>query len=359
MSMYDYTGKAVLDDKYVYMAKKRIDPSDRTTNNTSQFAVFVHITDLHGDAERLTHALDFADKIGATAVIHTGDAVAYYSTDDFSYCVNAVGNHETKFLNVIGNHDVHSYNSASTIADKFITPFVTSQGYNLGATGESYYYVDFATYGLRFIALNQYQKYDKSMSVKYLQAQIQWLESTLNSVPSGYGVIIGMHIPEAGLAKSNDYPTFWQTKMTKETTTKYIAQVVDAYISKTTASVTFADFTEAVDFTSANGEFVAYVCGHNHEDLIGYMNTTNKQLVLDNVCTCAWVNRNKDGSAGTGYPYYTECSDLARVIGTACEDAFNVYVINTTDKLVNVIRIGADVTFDMKERKYMSIPYAD
>lgn len=341
-----------------FSAKKRYSRSNPELNNLEQYACFIHVTDVHGDSVRLNTALDFADDIGATAVIHTGDAVAYYGADDFTFFSNAVNTHTTKFYNVIGNHDVNGQNSVSAVHSKFIAPFIDANGYTVGTSGENYYYHDFLSYKIRLIVLNQYQAYNNSMSVKYLEPQITWLESTLNSTPSDYGVIIAMHIPEAGVTYSEDYHTFWMDTDGRETTTKVISKVVDAFMSRTTASVAFDGFTKSVDFTSATAEFICFINGHNHKDSIGYMDSVNTQLCLGSICTCVWTNRNRDLTPGTGYPYYNEVNDMGRLEGTESEDAFNMYIIDTQNKKIRIVRIGANVTNNMQERKYLSIPYA-
>ena len=62
---------------------------------------------------------------------------------------------------------------------------------------------------------------------------------------------------------------------------------------------------------------------------------------------------------GSAYPYLADLQDLGRVNTDSTQDAFNIYVIDRDNKIVKVVRIGSNITYDMKERKYMEIPYAE
>jgi hypothetical protein len=51
------------------------------------------------------------------------------------------------------------------------------------------------------------------------------------------------------------------------------------------------------------------------------------------------------------------CCDLPRVAGTKSEDCVTVVSVCTDFRQIRLVRLGSDVTFDMRERKPLVIPY--
>ncbi len=75
------------------------------------------------------------------------------------------------------------------------------------------------------------------------------------------------------------------------------------------------------DFTSAKEEFVAYICGHNHQD---------RHSVEDNTLFI---------STGSTSALWDDCWD--RALGTTDEELFDIFVIDKTNKTLKAIRVGA------------------
>lgn len=331
-------------------------------NNMNQFLTLVHVTDVHGDRVRFGRAVDFAKSIGADAIINTGDTVRYYGTDDFTFVTDKVTDLNIPYLQTVGNHEAQSMTSESAVYNKFIAPFVTANGYQLGGTGKPYYYVDFPSKSKRVIVINQYELYDGTMSVKLTGTELNWFCSTLLSTPANYGVIVCHHMPEVGIDKDTDHAEFYQEPYWNDATPAALTKIIDAFISGVNYSETLWGATVAADFAqkAAGVYFVAYLNGHQHQDRIGVVpNTNNRQVVLNAICTNAWFNINQNGTIGTSYPYYNELNDIGRLEKTPSQDAFNVYVIDTVSKSIKVARVGSDATASMTERKMMAIPYAD
>lgn len=346
--------------------------------NTNQFATFVHITDVHGDEKRAARAFALAAAIDATAVLGTGDYVKYNSTASVEY-LKALSK-EIPFLPCIGNHDAWTYFDDSLVYTKYIEPFVESNGLVLGGTNATYFYKDIDAYKLRVISLNQWECPPNVTSGRhyyfYLSAaQLQWLCSTLLSTPAGYGIIILDHAFEGKLVRNETYGKFWlvsNNDYVEQTAWAQapIREIVDAYISGTVfnKSYSFANNGDAVtvsaDFSTKNEntEFIAHINGHWHRDFVGYYDTVNPQLCINETCTNAWINRGTADDLGleysTEYSAYAEGCAMARVDDTPTQDSFNVYVIDRANKRVNIVRIGADMPFDLRGPvNYMSIPY--
>ena len=96
------------------------------------------------------------------------------------------------------------------------------------------------------------------------------------------------------------------------------------------------------DFVVAGGEFIAFLTGHTHGDDVWQCGTYPDQYAFG--VTCA-----------TCYGYY---SDQDRILDTDSEMAFNVVSIDTSAKLIKIMRVGADVDNYMRSRKYLTFKYS-
>lgn len=228
--------------------------------------------------------------------------------------------------------------------------------------GKCYYYTDFAAKKMRIIGLNQFQYGGTIRENRYLKDdQIMWLIATLKSTPANYGILFLTHIPEHAWSVVTGYEKFWQNTLffndlMTNTTGSPIADIIDAFIGRTSISKSYAQSgaltTLTVNANFSTGvnigvEFIAYLNGHLHADRIGYLNnTTRKQLVLNIVM----------GNAFTGQ-YRDALGDLPRMQNTVCEDAFNVYGIDKAVGKVRVARVGSNVNYALEKRDFMTIPY--
>ena len=218
------------------------------------------------------------------------------------------------------------------------------------------------------ISVNLYQDGGTTRNkTHFTDEQLSWLCDALKSTPSGYGIIIVLHAPQTAPSITSQYTTFWQAdrKYTGEATYSEvtgdpIADVVDAFISRAAISKTYnqtgspSTVTVSDDFSEVGDtvEFIAYMCGHLHQDSVYYVpNRDNLQLVLNVTCAVPMYG-------GTRYPYLADCSDLVRNAHDETMDAINAYGIDRTNKKVRVARIGADATYKLTYRDWMEIPYA-
>lgn len=340
-------------------------PSIHYNNSNDAFQI-VHITDAHADAERVRRAVVFSNAIGAS-LVNSGDFVLNHGEESITWFTDILAKVSGDYVHCLGNHESWGISTNQGLKDKFITPFASEYGWTAPASpvDATFFYKDDSRHKVRYIVLNQWAKIEDGS--EYIgpfctQDQVDFLISTLLSVPSGYGVIVVLHAPDRVIEMSAGYTKFYQKKHYNPTMgLDYInpfSTIIDAWQSKTSLVTTMASSYETIsinaDFSGVTeAEFIAYICGHTHEDGICFLpNTTNRQLVLCNTLTSAKVNTSGNELA--------ETSDLARVEGTQTQDAFNVYTICRDIKAVKVVKIGSDLPFDFGEvRNYMIIPYAD
>lgn len=99
--------------------------------------------------------------------------------------------------------------------------------------------------------------------------------------------------------------------------------------------------TVDIDFATYNGTLVGAFVGHQHCDTFGYLN---------GIPVIAVASGTTDLAAAFE-------SDTPRINGTKTEDSFNIIAIDTVNKKIKMVKIGADMTYSMNERKYVAINY--
>ena len=346
-------------------AMRRVLVSPSSDNKADALPLFAHISDLHGDIQRLYNCLDYCSGIKPIAVLNSGDVVVYRGDRDYStFQVVAAKQYALDYLFCIGNHEA-SLTGQSDLFDKNISALAQQYEY-LATPGiittDCYYYKDYEAEKVRIIVLNYYD--EGTYTGRLGQAQITWLCNTLSSTPTGYGILIMLHSPEDYVDAPEGLQTFFQTKSIVGAMAgvsvggRIVMKIVDSFISRGTISESYNEsngdpVTVSADFSSVDSstEFVAYITGHRHEDNVGYYrHSTNMQL-----CLCVTSGNALYGDSTN--PAWANQEDLPRGGTGVCQDAFNLYAIDRINKRVKIMRVGADITADLESRKIMSIPY--
>lgn len=196
-----------------------------------------------------------------------------------------------------------------------------------GPTG-TYYYVDNDVQKMRYIVLDTHivpsdeehedgtPVYHKA-NISIMQRELQWLAEKALDVPAtDWSVILCTHeVPaETGLGPKNY---------------KAVKEIVDAFRRHKACEITthyedapWCDAHIVCDFTGRGGNFVAWVGGHAHHDLLKDFDGIQAMTVN---CDCTH-NSNK--------------SAFEHVRGTTTEQAFDVLTVDKKNHKVYVTRIG-------------------
>ena len=293
----------------------------------------LHFSDIHGDAKRLQNIIDFKNYYSdyIADIIHTGDAVKYYSTDGIEFWDGTDG--AENILNVIGNHDtlVGSTWIGMTMAEAYNTyfsPYISNWGVT-STSGKTYYYKDYATNKVRLIVLDiMHQSAD----------QLTWFTSTLASAKTAeLHVIVAVHSRAHWLFDS--YVTPWDDK-------PLVPSYTNGY-SDTSAS-TYPenlgdDYADAVDdFMDGGGYFICWIHGHTHHKMFAQLQTHPNQLDVS--------------VENASIPNFAWTYVKARIENTKSEDCFNVIGIDTDSKVLRIMTVGA--TYDRFMRHADTIAYS-
>ena len=363
------SGVTVLYERTSDIVQDNLDVADIIKN--TELPVLIHISDIHGDVIRAERAAQFADAVGADALMASGDLTANQPDDWGNALFEAVGKYaDVEFVYGIGNHDAQNI-SASAYQETIYNAYFKENPAT--PNGEIYYYRDLADQKLRLISVNQQEGASTTTSggTCYSQAQVDWLVETLKSTPAGYGVVLMYHSPETTIAKAGDpdYSEFFQVGNRYDNPTNsysgysgtFLMDLVDAFMLRESFTWNYSEKNGAspvtlnADFTNvAEGvEFIAHMTGHVHSDSVTYLpGSLCKQLLLGVTCTTSMYG------ADGGYYGLADYSDLNREADNANQDAFNAYVIDREHKTVRVLRVGARQTVSGETRDDMTIPYS-
>lgn len=213
------------------------------------------------------------------------------------------------------------------------------------------------------------------------QAQADFIVNAMN-VSSGWGIIFVTHQPYEALPAIEHCISKWTLRRDLVNTyvgvpfgqNGYMIQdLITAYLNKTTLTKTYEcitpnvdplasnvvktnlpdfypDVTINADFTNAVGDVICCLNGHQHSDTAYWSQHTgdNKVLCIGAPTDCylpfdAWSN-----------PW--PAGDIAK--NGEAKDCFNAISIDTTEKAVYLVRIGADKTDQFENRDCIRISYA-
>jgi hypothetical protein len=363
------------DIEHIMLASAKYGHNDRGRENYGKLFTMLALTDVHGDEERMKSAIDYLSYYDVFDLgVCLGDIAGsnYYGTDADFY-VDSVKRSNKPFLTVLGNHDLGNGCGTDTSvtptvsAEKFLIPTADKMGE--GDVGP-YYYREFPDYKISIMVLNVYDAPDTrlpdgSFAVSRTcelisQEQVDFIIKTLKNIPKDYHLIILLHTffdsevvvdcPFTQRKEKNHNPIAHAPYGASGLLPDIIgAWTLGGKLKKTYSPIILTEYLPEIsvdaDFTErGEGIFVCYLAGHLHSDTVAYSEKYNNQNIvyLASMANDLWQNF---------------CSDLPRAIGTKAEDLLTSVSIDTECREVRLVRIGSDMTMDMRERKYYRFKY--
>lgn len=387
----DNIEKAISEDKGIVLTsdiKNAIAAATNATPNTyskankNLFPLLGIVTDIHSDWVRLQRARDFCDNIGVDALLCLGDigdtqaALDAYDWQDF------VLTSKKPILAIAGNHEF-VYNTGQTKYVGYTDETLKAKLYNddliahngeIHPNGKNYWHKDIVRsirgvdYTLRIIGMYQHEFVDTwtdghpdhtqnsgkaKDDVYYKQAQIDWLVNLLDSADANTHVMILVHWAVCDGNEYVDNPFNPNPKLainvasgcTHGSNNLFIPQIIDAWINganvNTSSTMRTDGSTISVNhtFSSAHhGQFGGYLCGHTHYDAISKVRDVEEQYNYVFNCTTA-----SDGQQG---------SDTPRESSGKLQDSFAIIGYDFLNNKVSIVKIGSDVTVDMRDKKF-------
>ena len=230
-----------------------------------------------------------------------------------------------KIYNVLGNHDYMDYwcklgEDENSVKGHTLTPAMASyqlisrtDDIVLGDSMYGYYHVDNPTNKMRYIVL---QVYTDESAVHLEQAQLDWLDGVLSSMPEGYLAVVFAHL----LGEVGDDGA---TTLNGATGAK-VAAVCDKYAAKVACMFN----------------------GHMHRD--GMCKTDGGIPVFVTSCDC-W-----------SLAELQEDTQNPRVDGTRTEQVIEAVIVDRTNRKVSAVRIGCparvvdDTSVEVREQTFVA-----
>lgn len=411
-----------IDSDYSNLEIQKINNFSAKPYTWHKYLSALFITDIHGDIKRFNRFVNLANE-GRKGIIRKGDdpnnvlfdvalfggdavlsntepqlevaqvtAYGIKGTDWFKKSTSAL---KVPFILTTGNHDqgwtapLKYQLDRNGIYDTYIKNSAISND-----AKTIWGYKDFPSYKVRIISIYNFDtglieaiKASGATSMPdgvtngfgcyYSQSQIDWLISTLNSVPEGYGVVIMSHVtvfPEVnnyktiekytssvGASKSElsneSYSS--QSKRTRDNGGNYIiSDIVKAYSKRENINETYVKtggFSGAKhipdgsqvhakgNFANAKGFFMCFLVGHHHCDALVQGTLPGYENQFEIACT--------QGSIFSWQLY----DDLPRVDGDPSQDGMLGLVFDTDNKKIKVTRIGSYLSSQFVDRSHYTI----
>lgn len=346
--------------------------------NRKKCVALAIMTDVHSDFERFERVCEFADntdEIDGTLAL--GDII---ETSAHGNPYSLITRYDKPIIPIVGNHEVikgsyfEGWSEDDLLANMFNAEQVAHNG-EVHPTGKCYWHRDFTrdidgvTRTLRVIGLHSYEGNGEGNQNSgagkdvtfYSQEQIDWLVARLDEVDANTKVIIAIHYPPTialtridcpftpseylGISPAGGSNTGGANSMSDNL---FLPKIIQAWIEgksvNATCEITVGGTVTTISvnktFSAHAKQFAGWVAGHTHQDFISSIDGFAEQKVM--VFTCSTNAERQQGC------------DLGRTESGKSQDAFTIISVDWFKNRVNLVRIGADVTCDMKERKYFN-----
>ncbi len=212
-----------------------------------------------------------------------------------------------------------------------------------------YYYKDLK--GVRFIFLHDFDS--GTWATSYGQAQIDWFISALKGCE--YAIIVKHHpvyqIHGENIIDGKGKPIEWYNDFFDYNTptiapTTYgensgdpIIEIVEAWRNGTSLARTYYEVVVNVEFEQ-KGQFITYLCGHEHYDKFGYVGNTTQLMIVNNCTELSEVY-----------------SDIPRYDNDITQDVLNYMNVSLDEKTLTVLRLGSDCAYTGRDRKRICVTW--
>lgn len=286
-------------------AKRKANPGNYNNQTSPEIFTLAHFSDIHGSSWAMKQVQEFKDAYQTQLddVICTGDVVSDKIADGTAFWDD---NSDGKILICIGNHDSLGSNGwanpvdQQTLYETYIEPYEANWGAEI-VNGHSYWYKDYSDKKIRLIAVDA-TIYDSTEQAN----QMTWLNTALSgAITNGYAVVGAVHFPPM---PANFHKIDGNFTALLHGTAGDMSQF--AWHTYHTEILTAVD-----QFITNGGDFVCWLSGHTHYDLVSYDDRFPKQLFITISCAMSsslFEERVRDSERESGLVLNTVCVDTVR-----------------------------------------------
>lgn len=298
-----------------------------------------------------TNAVELTHQINTDALVHLGDLVDGHSTkasvtSNVKAAVSELSKSATPYFIANGNHDNNSWGDESrylndgtqTITSTELHDLISKKSESFGyvtnkSDKSSYGYYDIKDKKTRMFILNSFDvpfilvggkvKYPIINKGGFQQAQITWFANSLKSTPADYKVVIMLHQSLQGI---------FNTSATVQPNGDIIKAIILAYKNGTNVNMTsnIVDYKASISVNfSGKRDVCAIFNGHYHQDYTSVAMTVPCVAIIDSLARAEGVV-------------------LDRTVNTRLEDGFDVMILNSKTRTINLVRFGAGIDRQIK-----------
>lgn len=243
-----------------------------------------------------------------------GDMTNGYVVDQLDGAVNYIqGATGQKLIVGVGNHDFGLTSAQWTDGDplprEWWIPLLEKDCVFCEGDNTLTYYWDDAENNVRYIMLDSNSTVLKPSGVQlFAMSNLNWLASVLEA-SGGKDIIVLNHAPDGSFYLVTDTEKTTSQSSTGITNYRVFQAILQAFVGKTTYTITVSGEPFSYDFSKASGNLIGFITGHYHNAGHGDNNGFNRW-------TCNAVTR----AGGTSKQYYKGLSffivdkDLRKVI---------------------------------------------
>lgn len=258
--------------------------------------IFAFITDLHWsiNAKKSPLLLKYlSEKLNIPRLFLGGDF-----SDGYSDIMHPVfrSSFDGKIYSLTGNHEYFNYTKGK---DLYYEINVFNDDALFGNVERNYYYVDNNQQKIRYVVLSAYSEgiAQWASSDGYEEEQVNWLSNVALNVESGWTIIVFTHA-------------------------LYNIRTDDTcYLANNAGNI-----VDAINNYSGNGTIACIIQGHTHRDRI-------IRLTSGVPCICTTSDKHTIHHEGE--------FNVLRSDGTISEQAFDIILVDKTNKKIYFVRIGA------------------
>ncbi len=260
---------------------------------------------------------------------HENSVNAYYQMPLGQKSLFVIGNHDTNITNFTAANTSTNNHKAMGKAEAITRYFanIDKWGVVRPSTDVCYYYKDYSTQKIRLICLDA-QFWDSD--------ELAWLETTLaGAKTAGYGVIVAAHCVPGAI-----------TGYTETNFTSYVYPNSDGgdYKASFGRYENGAAIPAIESFIEDGGEFICWICGHNHRNRIAKC-TNSPNITVVQIENAGNFNSSLHENDRHGSGIYSN----------TCANAVS---FNTEDKLIKIVRFGTNIDSHMRKADYLCFDYS-
>lgn len=309
-------------------------------------------TDQHDDFDSINRALAFADEHKEVVCsVSLGDMTTndLLSKDVATYLFTKSNK---PFFRLMGNHEIEVNGNIQQLHETYYNSAIIGKNGENKPSNKLYWYYDInlpseSSKKLRMVGLFQFEK--GTNEAFYSMEQLTWFADLLNNTDDNTFVVILSHYNVNTWNKEDAYneeftpiPIYRASGYTENGGANSADAIVDAWINGKSITLTIDGVSKTFAFAKAHKQqFFCWISGHHHEDAIFRLSKYPEQINISLDTTC-------------NFQYQCGFGDLPRRMTDKTRDSVTLIGFDWYNRRINIIRLGSDVTKDMRDRKYVS-----